>query len=89
MATTLHPHPTAVTMAVTMADIMVVTMEAIIRITVTVHLQLYMVQEIPEVEELLGETGISLGESQMRRWFNIAPSGEIEWPNLEQEEGED
>ena len=46
-------------------------------------------EALEEVKKIIGNIDIDLGECQMRRWFNIKPSGKITWPSYELEDGED
>jgi len=44
-----------------------------------------------EVRRISGSLSdeVSIGESKMCRWFNINRSGDIEWPDMEFQDGED
>ena len=46
--------------------------------------------EVPDdIKKAIGNLDIMVGESKFCRWFNILPSGFIEWPSFEHEDGED
>ena len=41
------------------------------------------------VKAMSGVSDVTLGETKICRWFNIAPNGQIDWPSFEHEDGED
>jgi hypothetical protein len=48
-------------------------------------------EELAITKSILGDMAkdVTLGECQMRLWFNISADGSIEWPDMEFHEGDD
>ena len=41
------------------------------------------------IQGIMAEHGVKQVESRSSAWFNISPQGRIEWPEMDQQDGED